>query len=233
MASSKRNGDQRGPKVTESDLEHQSRAGETADDRRACILDTAERLFAERGYDYVTVRDIAGAAGVTHPLIYYYWGSKRGLLAAVLERNQSRVRSLAADLSDPREAILGIIENYLEEGRLYLLILARSFLGGMPVLDWPGGYPGMEVALRVLLAAGPADDPEWDEQVRGVVSLVTAMLCGWVLMGEQIMDVAGVPTARRTAERQRLVQSIDDVLGATLAARGGGPRDTRPRHGLG
>jgi hypothetical protein len=35
----------------------------------------------------------------------------------------------------------------------------------------------MEVALRVLLAAGPDDDPAWDEQVRGVVSLVTAMLC--------------------------------------------------------
>ena len=103
----------------------------------------------------------------------------------------------------------------------------------MPVLDWPGGYPGMEVALRVLLEAGPADDPEWDEQVRGVVSLVTAMLCGWVLMGEQIMDVAAVPAARRAAERQRLLRAIDDLLTATLATRGGEPRDTRRRHGLG
>ena len=150
----------------------------------------------------MTVRDIAAAAGVTHPLIYYHWGSKRDLLAAVLESNQTRVRDLAGDLTDPREIILAIIRDYLDRGRLYLLILARSFLGGMPVLDWPGGYPGMEVALRVLLAAGPADDPKWDEEVRGVVSLMTAMLCGWVLMGEQIMDVAAVPPARRSAERQ-------------------------------
>jgi AcrR family transcriptional regulator len=203
------------------------------DDRRAGILDTAERLFAEHGYDFVTVRDIAAAAGVTHPLIYYHWGSKRDLLAAVLERNQSRVRSLTANLTDPREAILSIIENYLEEGRLYLLIMARSFLGGMPVIDWPGGYPGMEVALNVLLAAGPDDDPEWAEQVRGVVSLVTAMLCGWVLMGEQIMDVAAVPQARRPSERQRLVQAIDDILSEILVTRGGRPRDTRRRRGLG
>ncbi len=220
-----------GPQVTER--KRPSRGGATADGRRADILDTAEKLFAERGYDFVTVRDIAAAAGVTHPLIYYHWGSKRGLLAAVLERNQSRVRSLTADLTDPREAILSIIENYLEEGRLYLLIMARSFLGGMPVLDWPGGYPGMEVAVDVLLAAGPDDDPEWDEQVRGVVSLVTAMLCGWVLMGEQIMDVADVPPARRPAERQRLVRAVDELLAATLATRDGGPRDTRRRHGLG
>lgn len=201
--------------------EHPSQAGSTADDRRACILDVAERLLAERGYDFVTVRDIAAAAGVTHPLLYYHWGSKRDLLAAVLERNQTRVRDLAADLTDPREAILAIIRDYLDQGRLYLLILARSFLGGMPVHDWPGGYPGMEVALRVLLAAGPADDPAWDEQARGVVSLVTAMLCGWVLMGEQIMDVAAVPQARRSAERQRLVQAIDDLLRTTLATHDG------------
>jgi AcrR family transcriptional regulator len=220
-----------GPQVTER--ERQSQAGATADDRRASILDTAERLFAERGYDLVTVRDIAAAAGVTHPLIYYHWGSKRDLLGAVLERNQRRVRSLTADLTDPREAILAIIENYLAEGRLYLLIMARSFLGGMPVLDWPGGYPGMEVAIRVLLAAGPPDDPQWDEQVRGVISLVTAMLCGWVLMGEQIMDVAAVPRSRRPSERQRLIRAVDDLLGAALATRPDRPRDTRRRHGLG
>jgi AcrR family transcriptional regulator len=213
--------------------EHPCQAGATADDRRACILDVAERLLAERGYDFVTVRDIAAAAGVTHPLIYYHWGSKRDLLAAVLERNQTRVRSLTADLTDPREAVLAIIEDYLEAGRLYLLIMARSFLGGMPVRDWPGGYPGMEAALRVLLAAGPPDDPEWDEQVRGVVSLVTAMLCGWVLMGEQIMDVAAVPQARRPDERRRLVQAVDDLLSAALATRGDRSRDTRRRRELG
>ena len=66
-----------------------------------------------------------------------------------------------------------------------------------------------------------------------MVSLVTAMLCGWVLMGEQIMDVAAVPPARRSAERQRLVRAIDDLLSATLATRDGRPRDTRRRHGLG
>jgi hypothetical protein len=30
--------------------------------------------------------------------------------------------------------------------------MARGFLGGMPVADWPGGYPGMEAAIR-----GPLD----------------------------------------------------------------------------
>jgi AcrR family transcriptional regulator len=188
-------------------------------DRREGILTVAERLFAERGYEHVSVRDVAAAAGVTHPLIYYHWGSKRELLAAVLKRNQERVRGLVADQTDPRETILAIIMNYLTEGRLYLLIMARSFLRGMPVTDWPGGYPGLEAAIRVLRAAGPADDPGWDEEVRGVISLVTAMLCGWVLMGEEIMDAADVRLPQRERAPERLLAAIDALLREALASR--------------
>ena len=188
-------------------------------DRREGILTVAERLFAERGYDHVSVRDVAAAAGVTHPLIYYHWGSKRELLAAVLERNQERVRGLAAGKTDPRETITTIITSYLTEGRLYLLIMARSFLGGMPVTDWPGGYPGLEAAISVLRAAGPVDDLRWDEEVRGVVSLATAMLCGWVLMGEEIMDAADVRLPQREKAPERLLAAIDALLGEALASR--------------
>jgi len=188
-------------------------------DRREGILTVAERLFAERGYEHVSVRDVAAAAGVTHPLIYYHWGSKRELLAAVLERNQERVRGLVAGQTDPRETTLAIITSYLAEGRLYLLIMARSFLGGMPVTDWPGGYPGLEAAISVLRAAGPVDDPTWDEEVRGVVSLVTAMLCGWVLMGEEIMDAAKVRPPQRERAPERLLAAIDALLREALASR--------------
>lgn len=188
-------------------------------DRREGILTVAERLFAERGYEHVSVRDVAAAAGVTHPLIYYHWGSKRELLAAVLERNQERVRGLVAGQTDPRETVTAIITSYLTEGRLYLLIMARSFLGGMPVTDWPGGYPGLEAAISVLRAAGPVDDPRWDEEVRGVVSLVTAMLCGWVLMGDEIMDAADVRPPQRERAPERLLAAIDGLLREALAAR--------------
>ena len=72
-----------------TDEDRQERSGDPAetsaraDRRSASSCSVAERLFAERGYRNVTVRDIADAAGVTHPLIYYYWGSKGSLLAAV------------------------------------------------------------------------------------------------------------------------------------------------------
>ncbi|WP_030443393.1 TetR/AcrR family transcriptional regulator [Actinoplanes subtropicus] len=50
---------------------------------RATIRNAALRLFAERGHDAVTMREIATAAGVSPALVVHHFGSKDGLRAAV------------------------------------------------------------------------------------------------------------------------------------------------------
>lgn len=54
-------------------------------DNRAKILDCAVHLFYQKGYDAVGVQEIATAAGVTKPTLYYYFKSKLGLLEAFLK----------------------------------------------------------------------------------------------------------------------------------------------------
>ena len=50
------------------------------------ILDAANALFAERGYDEVSVEDIAHAAGVTRGLVHHYFGGRKQVYIALLER---------------------------------------------------------------------------------------------------------------------------------------------------
>ncbi len=65
-------------------------------DNRSHILNVALNLFAERGYDAVGVQDIALAAGITKPTLYHYFGSKRGLVDAVIaEKSESLVQDVA------------------------------------------------------------------------------------------------------------------------------------------
>jgi AcrR family transcriptional regulator len=52
----------------------------------ARILDAAETLFAERGYDGASLRQIAGRAGIQQPGLYNYFENKQALYAAVLDR---------------------------------------------------------------------------------------------------------------------------------------------------
>ena len=53
-------------------------------DNREKILTNALDLFYTRGYDAVGIQQIVDAAGLTKPTMYYYFGSKRGLLDALL-----------------------------------------------------------------------------------------------------------------------------------------------------
>ena len=52
---------------------------------RQRLLDTATKLFAEKGYAGTSVREIVNRAGVSKPVLYYYFKSKEGLFYALLE----------------------------------------------------------------------------------------------------------------------------------------------------
>ena len=54
--------------------------------RRDQILDAANGLFAERGYGDVTIEDIATSAGVTRGLVHHYFGGRKEVYVALLER---------------------------------------------------------------------------------------------------------------------------------------------------
>lgn len=62
--------------------------------RRSQILNEAGRLFGERGYDGVSLRDIAAAVGITHPLLVHYFATKDDLLLAVIGSWNDRATSL-------------------------------------------------------------------------------------------------------------------------------------------
>src|SRR3954453_7821925 len=50
------------------------------------MLDAANALFAERAYDEVSVEDIASAAGVNRGLVHHYFGGRKEVYIALLER---------------------------------------------------------------------------------------------------------------------------------------------------
>ena len=64
------------------------------------ILDVAESLFARKGYDGTTIKQIGGGSGVNPTLIYYYFDGKEGLYKAVLQRFFDTVLAQGAAVLD-------------------------------------------------------------------------------------------------------------------------------------
>jgi AcrR family transcriptional regulator len=71
-----------------------ARARPLQEDTRSRILDAAERLFAERGIDAVSIRAVLKEAGVNGALANYHFGSREGLVAELLK---TRLGPLAAE----------------------------------------------------------------------------------------------------------------------------------------
>jgi TetR/AcrR family transcriptional regulator len=82
------------------------------------ILQVASRMFAERGFANVSVRDICKETATTAPVIYYYFGSKKGLFDAVARKQISMsdfIQKLASasKAADSRRGLESFISTYL------------------------------------------------------------------------------------------------------------------------
>ncbi|WP_006243686.1 TetR/AcrR family transcriptional regulator [Mycolicibacterium tusciae] len=97
---------------------------------RELILDATERLMAIRGYAATSISDIRKACGLPPSSIYWHFGSKEGVLAAVMERGAQRYfAAIPADVDVERQldAVVGQQSQHPDFLRLFLLLsLERS-----------------------------------------------------------------------------------------------------------
>jgi AcrR family transcriptional regulator len=87
------------------------------DVRERAILDTCEALLADKGYDAMSVGDIAQGAGITRGALYFYFGSKQEVVTALVARTVEHLweRSrVAAESDEPREAIAAAMQRTVE-----------------------------------------------------------------------------------------------------------------------
>jgi AcrR family transcriptional regulator len=131
-------------------------AGETAtrirrervDVTRRAILDAARRLFAERGYAQTPVRLLASEAGVAVRTVYLAFGSKQGVLTALVDvigedAGELETREQALDVVDGRELVALV-------ARLYRNLYER----GADVIDMVQQGAAVEPQLRAALQRG-------------------------------------------------------------------------------
>jgi AcrR family transcriptional regulator len=97
---------------------------------RELILDATERLMATRGYAATSISDIRKACGLPPSSIYWHFGSKDGVLAAVMERGAERYFAaipVEADIEQQLVAVIAQQEQHPAFLRLFLLLsLERS-----------------------------------------------------------------------------------------------------------
>jgi AcrR family transcriptional regulator len=103
---------------TKSTPPKRSNANSAGDAARTKLLDAAERLFADRGFFGVSIRDITDLADQRLSAVNYHFESKEGLFGKVLERrgtiiNQERRELLQQYLSRPRGSLKSTVPEHI------------------------------------------------------------------------------------------------------------------------
>lgn len=193
--------------------------------RREQLLDTAARLFAVHGYAGATTSEIAKAAGVTEPIIYRHFQSKRDLFIALIERTGDVTIKLweheLAQATDPGDRLMSLINAnpmVANKGRgIYRVIVqAMTEVEDPKILEALSHHVKMlhEFLMREVKAA---------QDTGRVSKRFSPELTAWSLiyigLGYGVLSAMGVP--RHGADEQGM--SIVDLLGELML----GPKSKR------
>lgn len=103
-------------------------------EKQVQIMESAEKLFAARGYDGTSVRDIAESAGINLAMVSYYFGSKEKLFEAMFsyrsEYFKLQLETMVANNElEPMEKMYVLIDQYISKltsQQMFHRIMARE-----------------------------------------------------------------------------------------------------------
>src|SRR5262245_59245135 len=131
------------------------------------ILNKALELFAAKGYDATSVREICEAAEITKPTLYHFYGSKEGVYQALVEgalqEYRQRLVGQVEASGSPRERLKAIARDYFAFARerrelvRFLFALIHNPPSSAPATDFPRFYEGVVGLVSGVVEQGIAE----------------------------------------------------------------------------
>ena len=168
---------------------------------RQAVLDSALKLFGERGYDNTSLEDIAEDCGLTIRPIYHYFGNKKALFAAVNDVMEQRIVESMRTGDDGRPRA-GIVDNW----RAYLDLCEDPAFRRIVLVDSPNilgreRWAESPVSRKARAALGQRSGGDQSSRERIRAELLNAVIMG--AFTEAALMVAGsddIASAREEAE---------------------------------
>ena len=163
------------------------------EETRAALLAMARKVFKEHGYAETSMDDLTAQAGLTRGALYYHFGDKKGLLAAVVDQiddeMDQRLKTISDNAEDPWDGFCNRCRAYLEmalEPEFQRIVLrdAKAVLGGSSPESQRYCVQSMQRLIGNLIDQGVVDDAD----PQALASLIYGSLAEaafWIADGEE------------------------------------------------
>jgi len=155
------------------------------------MLVAAQRLFAERGFLAVSVRDIAAEAGVSHALVHRYLGSKEDVLVAVMKRNTPPALRAAGAAGGVPETVVRMFRGLLASQPDYLRLLARIVMDRLSFDTVKPEFPAYALLIGSLTEDAARRGRELPDP-RVLAASLTALAIGWSVTEDWLVKASGL-----------------------------------------
>jgi AcrR family transcriptional regulator len=162
------------------------------------ILDAAEALFAERGYEGASVRDVADKVGVRAPSLYNHFEGKEALYTAVLERGVGPVLELLAQVAarpdevDRRRIVTEVMATLARHPNLARLLQHETLAGGRRLTTILERFIGPAFARAEELIAADPNAQRWSaEQIPFLVLSLYHTVVGYFAVADLYAQIRG------------------------------------------
>ena len=204
------------------------------------ILDAAEDLFSRRDPDQVSVREIAEKAGVTHPVVHEYVGSKADIVAAVMARGAPRRQQIMSEHPDFFR-VLPLLSGDVLNRRVQSRSVVRAAMDDRRYEALEdrivSGHMLLALARKAIDEGAPRPPATAPLDAGFVLAATTALIYGWVAMEDWLVQFYDLIDEDPAGLRTRLVEIGVQVAGlafpqsASSSLVAAASKDSKPARG--
>ncbi len=181
------------------------------DEVKKSILDAAEKLLAQKGPSEVTIRQIAEAANVKHPLIYRHFGTKDKLILETHERGISKIADNILQVENI-EGNTGEFFDAIKNNRWRQIALARAMIDGVDPHLIQNEFPVMRRIVELLKKREETSGKNNRYGAEFSAAALAALALGWMIYEPFLLAATGLENEDKDELHQKVVAILEDMV---------------------
>lgn len=178
---------------------------------KEAILDATEKLLITRSSSEITVREIAKAANIKHPLIHRHFGTKNSLILEVYARSLKRMDKVTSKI-DAIAGNIGTILQVVKKDKAQRLVLARAMIEGLSPHQVQNQFPVIRTITQLMQKHQDESKNEKKFDPKILTGVITATSLGWILYEPFLLAALELEDENKDEIQGKMVEILEEIV---------------------